>query len=239
MPDSGLVCRCVTFQHSGGPKIFDGLDVRFPGHSVTLVTGPTGIGKSTLLHLLGGLLMPTGGQILAAGQAVSRWRTDHKDRWRRQVGHLFQHLHLINELTVLENIVLPLVPLQTTWAQCQARAAPVLERFDLFGFAHTPVHKLSGGQRQRTALARAMVHQPRYLLLDEPSGFQDERHTLRLLEMLADTAAAGACIVVCSHDPRLVSAHSFFHEIRRLDCSGLNPNVCNVGVKADMETRVP
>ena len=225
MPDSGLVCRQVIFQHSGGPKVFDGLDVRFPGHSMTLVTGPTGIGKSTLLHLLGGLLKPTGGQILAAGKAVSRWRTDHKDRWRRQVGHLFQHLHLINELTVLDNIVLPLVPLQTTWSKCLARAAPVLERFDLSSLAHTPVHKLSGGQRQRTALARAMVHQPRYLLLDEPSGFQDEINTQRLLEALAVTAAQGACIVVCSHDSRLMSAKSFFHQIRRLDQDGLMSDI--------------
>jgi len=225
MPDSGLVCRQVIFRHGGGPKVFDGLDVRFPGHSITLVTGPTGIGKSTLLHLLGGLLKPTGGQILAAGKPVSRWRTDHKDRWRRQVGHLFQHLHLINELTVLDNIVLPLVPLPTTWSQCLARAAAVLERFDLSSLAHTPAHRLSGGQRQRTALARAMVHQPRYLLLDEPSGFQDEINTQRLLEALADTASQGACIVVCSHDPRLMSAKSFFHQIRRLDQDGFMSDI--------------
>jgi ABC-type lipoprotein export system ATPase subunit len=84
-----------------------------------------------------------------------------------------------------------------------------------------------------------MVHQPRYLLLDEPSGFQDEIHTQRLLEALADTASHGACIVVCSHDPRLTSAKSVFHQIRRLDQDGLNPNVGGIGVEADMGTPAP
>ena len=130
MPDDGLICRQIVYQHRGGPQVFDGLDACFPRRSMTLVTGSTGIGKSTLLHLLGGLLRPTSGEILVGGKSVSRWRTVHLDRWRRQVGYLFQHLHLIHELTVLDNVVLPLVPLQTTWSQCLARAEAILEHFN-------------------------------------------------------------------------------------------------------------
>lgn len=224
MSDDGLICRQIAYQHRGGPQVFHGLDACFPGRSMTLVNGPTGIGKSTLLHLLGGLLRPTSGEILAGGKPVSRWRTGHKDRWRRQVGHLFQHLHLIHELTVLDNVILPLVPLQTTWSQCLARAEAILERLDLSSLAYAPIRKLSGGQRQRTALARAMVRHPGYLLLDEPSAFQDDAATGLLLEILAAEAFRGACIVVCSHDRRLISARSCFHRIWRLEQGGLIPD---------------
>jgi ABC-type lipoprotein export system ATPase subunit len=217
MADKGLVCRRLSYHHPGGVPVLDHLEACFPGGAMTLVTGPTGAGKSTLLHLLGGLLRPTGGLILADDQPVSRWRAGHRDRWRRCVGVAFQHMHLIHELTVLENILLPLIPQSLTWSGCLEQAGPLLAQMNLAELAQTPVGRLSGGQRQRTAVARAMVRQPRFLLLDEPTAFQDDDATRSLLALWMAMAAQGACVIVCSHDVRLISAAGIFTRVWRLD----------------------
>ncbi len=107
-----LVCENVSVyrRRSDGTEqaILRHVEASLNGGEGILISGKTGAGKSTLLHLMAGLLRPSQGQITANGQPVSRWNTSHRDLWRRQVGIVFQHPHLINELTVLENVALPL-----------------------------------------------------------------------------------------------------------------------------------
>lgn len=213
MPDAGLYCHELTFRRPNGHTVVDTLTVHLPPGRPVLITGPTGSGKSSLLHLLGMMLRPTSGEVWADGEPVSRWTSPHQDGWRQQVGILFQHLHLMQDLSVLENILLPCIPRTDSWEALATRAEALLVRMDLASLKHAAVYTLSGGQQQRVALARALIGQPRYLLLDEPSAFQDDRNTQALLDLCQTVAGHGTCLVVCSHDRRLLEATDVFEKI--------------------------
>jgi ABC-type lipoprotein export system ATPase subunit len=203
----GLQCHRLSFERplpgSGAQPVLNQIEAEFECGRVTLVTGETGAGKSTLLNLLGVMLRPTSGELRADGQPVSRWSADHRDMWRRQVGMVFQHLHLVLSLSVLENILLPVIPLEIDWQSVQARVCGLLDDLGLNGLEHEQVVHLSGGQRQRVALARALINQPRFLLLDEPTAFQDDPFASRIQALWQNAAQQGACVVVSAHDARL------------------------------------
>ncbi len=208
----GLVCRALDFRWpssaAGWPPVLQSVDASFAPGSVSLVTGKTGAGKSTLLHLLAGLLRPTAGEIWADGKPVSRWPANHRTRWRRQTGVVFQHLALMTDLSVAENLLLPLIPRGMAWPTMQNAIHEQLAAADLSALASMPASALSGGQRQRLAIARALVGRPRFILADEPTAFQDDDHTARIADQLAEAARRGAIVVVCSHDPRLRSTNN-------------------------------
>jgi ABC-type lipoprotein export system ATPase subunit len=214
MNATGLACRALTYQRSAAGRVLDGIEVVFPGGRACLITGPTGAGKSTLLHLLAGLLGPTSGEVWADGQPVSRWSAPHRERWRRRVGIVFQHLHLLNDVTLLENILLPCVPRPEAWPAALGQARRLLDRLELGALEDVIPGRLSGGERQRAALARALIGQPRFLLLDEPSAFQDDGRIEGLLGLLGEVVGQGGCVVVCSHDPRLAAADLFQSRFR-------------------------
>jgi ABC-type lipoprotein export system ATPase subunit len=209
MSPTGLVCRALTFARPGAGVVLDGIEASFPCGRASLITGPTGAGKSTLLHLLGGLLGPTSGEVWGDGEPVSRWSAPHRERWRQRVGIVFQHLHLLNDVSLLENVLLPCVPRHACWPAALGNAQRLLERLGLGALGHGTPGRLSGGERQRAALARALIGQPRFLLLDEPSAFQDDGRIGGLLGLLREATEQGACVVVCSHDPRLAAADLF------------------------------
>lgn len=204
---TGLACRRLMFRWPGkftvDPPVLASVDAAFLAGSVSLITGDTGTGKSTLLHLLAGLLRPTAGQVEANGQPVSRWPARHRDVWRRQTGIVFQHLALIPNLTTAENLLIPLLPRRLDWPSMQDDIRRQLIVADLADLAESPAATLSGGQRQRLAIARALVGRPRFLLADEPTAFQDDGHTVQICLQLKAAAREGAVVVVCSHDPRL------------------------------------
>jgi putative ABC transport system ATP-binding protein len=202
----GLVCSGLDFAWQDktltDPWVLKGVEAHFPAGKISLVTGKTGAGKSTLLHLLAGLLRPARGEIRADGEAVSRWPSPHRDRWRQLVGIVFQNLAILPDLTVGENLLLPLIPRRVPWSQMQSDIYNELNAVGLADLCHSPAEALSGGERQRAALARALVGRPRFILADEPTSFQDDHQTLRMIHRLADEADRGAVVVVCSHDPR-------------------------------------
>lgn len=204
---TGLACRRLDFRwpgkHAHNPLVLRSVEATFSPGTVSLVTGKTGAGKSTLLHLLAGLLRPTAGEVRADSQPVSRWPAHHRDSWRRQVGIVFQHLALMPELTVAENILLPMIPRNTAWNSKQNELRRQLVDAGLSSLAGTPAKALSGGQRQRLAIARALAGRPRFLLADEPTAFQDDNHALRIRAQLRTVAREGAVVVICSHDPRM------------------------------------
>ena len=184
-------------------SVCSGVDLEIEAGSFTCLIGPSGHGKSTLLHLLAGLLRPTAGEVWADGQPVSRWPASHRDPWRRQVGIVFQQLALIPDLSVAENLLLPLLPRDMAWPRMQSDIRRQLVDADLLDLSRIPARQLSGGQRQRLAVARALVGGPRFILADEPTAFQDDDHADRLIAQLHDAAGKGAVVVVCSQDPRL------------------------------------
>jgi lipoprotein-releasing system ATP-binding protein len=171
------------------------------GESLAVV-GPSGVGKSTLLHLLGGLDRPTSGQVLIDGQDIFSMSDADRTRMRnRSVGFVYQFHHLLAECSALENVAMPLRIRRMGSAEAARRSAEMLAAV---GLGHRLDHipgKLSGGERQRVAIARALVTQPRIVLADEPTGNLDQDTAREVFDLfLAQTKTMQAALVVVTHD---------------------------------------
>jgi ABC-type lipoprotein export system ATPase subunit len=168
----------------------------------TMVSGKTGAGKTTFLHLLAGLLRPSEGQITANGQPISHWNTFHRDRWRRQIGIIFQQPHLISEFTVLENVMLPMVPRENSISQLRKLAWEALDTFEISHLANQKVEPLSGGEKQRVSIARAIISRPAILIADEPTAHQDDQGAAMIIDKFAGWKLPDTIVIVAAHDPR-------------------------------------
>ena len=194
----------VCYRHPRAEEpIISGLSLTCDAGSGTLIAGPVGAGKSTLIQLLAGLLRPDSGEVRASGEPVSRYVAPHRDRWRRQVGLVFQHLWLIEERTVWENVMLPLYPLGLKGSVRNRKVGEALERVALTPFQQSAVSTLSGGERQRCALARALVGSPIYLIADEPTAHMDDAGVTLVSTLFTEAIERGTTVVVVSHDARL------------------------------------
>jgi putative ABC transport system ATP-binding protein len=167
------------------------------------VAGPSGCGKSTLLSILGLLDSPTEGEYWIDGRPVANLPASERARIRnREIGFIFQSFNLIGDLTVYENVELPLMYRGVAGAE---RRQMVEEALDKVGMKHRAKHlpsQLSGGQQQRVAAARALAGSPLMLLADEPTGNLDSKNGEAVMELLADLHAGGATICMVTHDPR-------------------------------------
>jgi putative ABC transport system ATP-binding protein len=173
-----------------------------PGEYVC-IAGPSGCGKSTLLSLLGLLDTPTEGVYLLNGKPVENLNFAERARIRnREIGFIFQSFNLIGDLTVFENVELPLTYRGLSTAERKGHARAALEKV---GMAHRLNHypsQLSGGQQQRVAVARALGGKPSILLADEPTGNLDSKNGEAVMELLRDLHREGATICMVTHDPR-------------------------------------
>ena len=167
------------------------------------IAGPSGCGKSTLLSILGLLDSPTEGSYDLNQQSVASLKLSERARIRnREVGFIFQAFNLIGDLTVYENVELPLTYRGTAGAERKTKVADALERV---GMAHRMKHfpsQLSGGQQQRVAVARAVVGSPSILLADEPTGNLDSTNGEAVMNLLGELHRGGATICIVTHDPR-------------------------------------
>jgi putative ABC transport system ATP-binding protein len=167
------------------------------------IGGPSGCGKSTLLSILGLLDTPTHGSYVLAGEAVEKLSATERARIRnREIGFIFQSFNLIGDLTVYENVELPLLYRKLSVAERKRRVQSALDRV---GMAHRMRHypsQLSGGQQQRVAVARALGGEPAILLADEPTGNLDSKNGEVVMELLRDLHLGGATICMVTHDPR-------------------------------------
>jgi len=167
------------------------------------IAGPSGCGKSTLLSILGLLDSPTDGLYQLNGNAVQDLDLSQRARIRnREIGFIFQSFNLIGDLTVFENVELPLTYRGMRAAERRERSQKALERV---GMGHRAKHlpsQLSGGQQQRVAVARALVGEPSILLADEPTGNLDSRNGDAVMELLRDLHRNGSTICMVTHDPR-------------------------------------
>ncbi|TAD99495.1 MAG: ABC transporter ATP-binding protein [Bacteroidetes bacterium] len=175
----------------------------FEGEFVSIM-GPSGCGKSTLLNLLALLDQPSSGEIMFMGQKVSDLNDKQKaDLRKNQIGFVFQNFNLIDELSVYENVELPLIYLKVS---AQARRKRVNEQLEILGLLHKAKffpQQLSGGQQQKTALARATVAHPKILFADEPTGNLDSVSGEEVMNMLLQLNETGTTIVMVTH-----SAHN-------------------------------
>ncbi|HEY0078079.1 MAG TPA: ABC transporter ATP-binding protein [Pyrinomonadaceae bacterium] len=179
------------------------IDLQINDGEYLSISGPSGGGKSTLLSILGLLDAPTEGNYLLKGEPVGNLSYAERARIRnREVGFIFQSFNLIGDLTVYENVELPLTYRGFTAAQRRKRVSDALEKV---GMAHRAKHlpsQLSGGQQQRVAVARAVAGRPSILLADEPTGNLDSTNGEAVMELLRELHRGGATICMVTHDPR-------------------------------------
>ena len=183
-------------------RALDGVSLTVRPGELSLVLGPSGGGKSTLMHLLGGMDRPTAGRVVAGTAVTSQLSPDRLSAWRRtHVGFVFQSFHLLPHLTAAENVALPLVLGGWRRAPARRRALDVLGRVGLGDRASHRPGELSGGQAQRVAVARALAADPPVILADEPTGHLDSQSGQEILGLLRDLAHGdGRTVVVVSHN---------------------------------------
>jgi ABC-type lipoprotein export system ATPase subunit len=168
-----------------------------------LILGPSGSGKTTLLHILAGVLAPSEGSVSIAGQDLDKLSASERDRFRgRQIGIVFQRLHLISSLTVLDNLLL--AQYLAGKAQDQQGVRSLLLRLGLADKVDSRPYALSFGQSQRAAVARAVVNKPRLILADEPTSNLDDGNAAAALDLLMEQArSCNATLVIATHDRRI------------------------------------
>ena len=197
---------CKIFDTGGqGLEVLKGVGLEVHAGELVAVMGASGVGKSTLLHLLGTLDRPTSGELRIADTDVLNLNDQALSRFRnRHIGFVFQYHHLLPEFTALENALLPGLVAGTDLREA---AAGLLESVGLADRMHHRPGELSGGECQRVAMARALVTRPSVVLADEPSGNLDEATSESLHELLADLArASGLAFVVMTHDRKLAQS---------------------------------
>lgn len=190
--------------------VLKGADLAVKKGEFVAIVGASGSGKSTLLHILGTLDKPDKGAVLFEGRQLGQMSGAEINRYRNKtVGFVFQFYHLLDELDVLENVLLPaMVPAgvigwMMTRGAAMSRAGEMLKAVGLEQRALHKPYQLSGGERQRTAIARALVNEPKLLLADEPTGNLDSVTGNGILELLERLNRAGQTIVMVTHDERI------------------------------------
>ena len=199
--------RSLTKTYQRGPEkveVLHGIDLDIEQGDFVALMGPSGSGKTTLLNLIGGLDVPTGGQITIDGQRIDTMKGGQLAHWRSQnVGYVFQFYNLMPMLTAQRNVELPLLLTHLSGAQRKRNAEIALQLVGLADRAKHKPNELSGGQQQRVAIARAIVSDPKLLICDEPTGDLDRQSAEDILGLLQTlNREHGKTIVMVTHDPK-------------------------------------
>lgn len=204
----GAVLQASGLSHSyGATRVLRDVDFVIDPGEVVSVMGPSGSGKSTLLHLLAGLLVPDAGEVYLDGGRIDRLPERRRAGLRlRRIGFVFQFGDLVPELSLVENVELPLRVTGTRARRARRRATEMLDRLGVADLADRRVSEVSGGQAQRAAVARALVHQPAVVLADEPTGSLDTVTGELVLEALVGAAREQeAAVVLVTHELSVAS----------------------------------
>jgi ABC-type lipoprotein export system ATPase subunit len=198
---------CKEYGKDGGlVRAVDHVDFDVAAGETVAVMGPSGCGKSTLLHLLGGLDRPSAGELWLAGQQMGQLGERGLAAIRRDaVGFVFQAFHLMDELTAVENVELPVLLAGRAPHATRRRATELLGQVGLADRGGHLPSQLSGGQRQRVAIARALANEPLIVLADEPTGNLDSEATLDVLRLFESLHESGQTLVIVTHDARIAA----------------------------------
>jgi len=206
----------------GEYPVFHGLDFKIERGEFTGIMGVSGVGKSTLLNLLGAVDRPTEGRVILDGEDVFALPPLQRARLRnRKVGFVFQFFHLLPEFTALENVCFPVLIRGGGWPEARTRARRALEDVLLADKADMRPSQLSGGEQQRVAIARALVNEPRLLLADEPTGNLDWPTGEKIIRLLLDLhSRRGLTSVIVTHNEKVAA---FCHRVFLMEAGSLKP----------------
>lgn len=195
--------------------ILKGLALQIPQSATVSIVGASGTGKSTFLHLLGGLEKADKGEIRIAGHPLSKMTREETARFRNeQVAFVFQFHHLLQDFTALENVIMPLRINHQPLEQARKTAEALLTKVGLEGRFHHKPFQLSGGEQQRVAIARALANSPKILLTDEPTGNLDQETGQQILELLLQlNEDYGITLIVITHNPKLAGSMQYQYEL--------------------------
>ncbi len=178
------------------------VDVEIKQGEFVSIMGPSGCGKSTLLNILGLIDNPSGGEYHFLDHEVSNYSERQRSNLRKNnIGFIFQSFNLIDELTVFENVELPLIYTKVGSKERKERVDEVLEKMNMMHRRNHFPQQLSGGQQQRVAVARAIVNNPKLILADEPTGNLDSKTSAEIMEMFENLHKAGNTIILVTHEP--------------------------------------
>jgi putative ABC transport system ATP-binding protein len=196
------------YDHDGRAAL-DGVGFRAGTGEAVAVMGPSGSGKSTLLNLIAGLDRPTSGTVTVAGQRIDTLSETGVARFRRQrIGMIFQFFNLLDDLTVLDNVLLPAQLAGEPRARARARADELLAALGIERHRNGYPARLSGGERQRVAIARALVNRPALLLADEPTGALDSTAGEQIGDLLLQLNRSGQTMILVTHNPDLAARYA-------------------------------
>ncbi len=192
-----------------------GVSIEIPQGSFSCLIGPSGHGKSTLLHLIGGLDKPTSGSVFIDDINISEMSDAALSELRgKKIGFVFQFFNLLQNLTALENIQTAMMFGKNSSKEQQEKAEELLELVGLSDKAHSKPNELSGGQQQRVSIARALANDPDILLMDEPTGNLDSQSEEEVLEHIFNIHKAGKTVVIVTHNNELAQKAELLFEIR-------------------------
>jgi lipoprotein-releasing system ATP-binding protein len=207
MADAVLSCSGLDKTYLDGSrsvKVLQGVELALARSERVAIVGRSGSGKSTLLNLLGGLDVPTAGEVRVSNKSLSRMGERARSQWRNaQLGFVFQFHHLLPEFTALEGVAMPMRIGGAAKNIAQERAAMLLNSVGLGDRMHHKPAALSGGERQRVAIARALSNQPSCVLMDEPTGNLDPESAELVLNLIESIDWGGTAFIVVTHDPKI------------------------------------
>ena len=180
--------------------------VDFEQGKFTSIVGPSGSGKSTMMNILGCLDRPTSGEYYLEGKNIANYTDDELARTRnRRIGFVFQSINLLNRLTAVENVALPLIYAGVNLEERTKRAEQALTNVGLGSRMYHKPNEMSGGQRQRVAIARALINNPAIIMADEPTGNLDTKSTLEIIDIFEKLNQEGKTVIMVTHEPELAA----------------------------------